>query len=288
MDHTYETPEQNNIFSAEKFLCAPVRKNISYETETRLMQTDETPKSSREFFLKREIDSEFEEGEIDTKKIDNKYTEKAVSKRVYPRYWDTDVEEKHKTSKIVYVTPRTGPRSEIRFVENSPEFWTSGNVFSINDNILVKRHFSGLQDFVHIAKISSVSTQKFKFPTAGLEFILPRLQEIFDTVDEDENGELCYPGLEEETTYQQFALEDFWNSDLCIKFMKLKIRLFKTDYGRLAFRLLNEVPEKSKVLKFGTCVWHGPTATIGFEPFKQVFEILKTIQQQKSKNKNSF
>lgn len=168
-------------------------------------------------------------------------------------------------------------KGEVRFVENSPEFWTTGAVYSVGDSLLIKRHKAGHLDHIHIAKITATSTQKFKFPTGGLDFILLRLQEFVDFVDEDDNGEHCFPGLTEVTTYPQFTTEEFWDSPFCVKFMRFKVRIFKTDYGRIAFRLLNEVPEKFKLVKFGSIVWNGPSTTVSYESFKAMVEIFYKI-----------
>lgn len=312
---TPKTPEMKHFYDKEELPRAPVRKLISSEKDivhsgnTESLESDfeysnflqgpsirKSPMSERKnkkhrnipYYSQEQVSSDSEEEGYVIGEVLSPKTKTGV-KRDFPRYYDIEPEtQKVKKSKDrsegknnLY-TPKSVGRGEVRFVENCPEFWTSGNVFSVNDNLLVKRHNSMLQDFIHIAKISATSTQKFKFPTSGLDLLIPRLQSILDDIDHDENGDLYYPGLEEETPYQEFASEEFWNSNLCVKFMKFKIRLYKTDYGRLAFRLLNEVPEKSKVLKFNTVVWNGPTTSISFESFKGLLDVFKKIHSQRS------
>lgn len=134
-----------------------------------------------------------------------------------------------------------------------------------------------------MAKITSQFTQKFKFPTSTLEMLLPRLLDILETVEVDEDQGLVYPGLTEETAYQNLSKESFWDHPLTIKVIKFRLRLYKTDYGRLAVRLLNEVPADRKIYKAGVLTWSGPASTYNFEQFKALYAILSQIHSEVSK-----
>lgn len=53
---------------------------------------------------------------------------------------------------------------------------------------------------------------------------------------------------------------------------------------KVSFRILNEVPEKSKIFKFGRCVWNGPTCSISVECFIRMMEIFEEIKPQSQPN----
>lgn len=69
-------------------------------------------------------------------------------KRSYPRYWDIDDNNQRRQQAMCF-TPTTTLKCQggkFHFVENTPEFWTSGDIHAIGDNFMVKRHKAGLQD----------------------------------------------------------------------------------------------------------------------------------------------
>lgn len=168
------------------------------------------------------------------------------------------------------------------FPENTDEFWTSGNVRAVGDTLLVKRHREGIFDYIHMAKITSFGRSTFKFPTSMIDMLISRMEYMLKLIEVDEDNNVYYPGITEPTPYDQLADERFWNDDTVIKLMKYRLRPFISQYGKLCFRMLMEVPEQHKRYNMGKLSWSGPSASISFDSFRELLSLLREIKQTRN------
>lgn len=75
-------------------------------------------------------------------------------------------------------TPATHKKVEVVLPEENQLFWTNDPVFTIGNNLLVKRFGIGTQDFIYIKRLNGNSKpSKFKFPSSLILVLLIRMKE---------------------------------------------------------------------------------------------------------------
>lgn len=212
-------------------------------------------------------------------------TADGISSKSYPRqFWESNEKKLPAKELNFYFTPtvsKIGEPLETRpeYVENSPEWWTKGDVKPVGNALLIKRLIVGNNDSILIRREPHI----FKLPTKALELLTASMEKCLESLSKDENGEYVFEGITEPTLYENLASNEFWDSPNCIRIYWFRvipyIAEFRNGQKKLCFRMMNEVAEKNKIYKAGKLVWSGPSASINPDTFQGMLEVFQDIKR---------
>ncbi len=166
--------------------------------------------------------------------------------------------------------------------EDSDAFWTTPDVQSAGDTVLVKRFKNETDDNVHIMRLNKdYPGSKFKFPSTFLTALVDRTKAVLGQLELGEDNKWKLAGCESISSLKVLSTDEFWTGDNCIKIVKFRIKPYVSPYGTVQFRLWQEVEEgqyKTFETAEGSRTWRGPAISLGVGAMKKLAAALEKLQ----------